>query len=366
MSLGALVGSQALGVAAGVIVARVIAPGRSRRLVIVGGGVVVGAGIVGVLFLDAFVLLAISAALIGLGGIIATSSGIALLADATAAGARSQRIGQQIALGTMAALLAQIIAGLLAAPVATVLGTGQTDARTLRALAGLGGIAGAASAIPILFIRDVVVPPVTGQRAGRLLMRFVPVEVVFGFGAGSFIPFTNLFFSDRFGLAFGQIGFALGAIAVAGSLGALVHGRIVASRLGAVRGTASVELASIPFALAAVFTGQLIPVVAFLAIRAGLMYGAQATWSAYTLSSFTPAERAAANATLTLAWSVAAAMSSAISGAIRGAVGPDGFTLNMVVLVLCYAIGASLLLRLFTGREPKGDAPPLVFPTSAE
>jgi len=336
----------------------VVAPGHSRRLVIISGGVIVGAGIVGTLVFDAYALLVISAVLIGLGGIVASSSGIALLADATAARARSQRIGQQIALGTMAALLAQVIAGLLAAPVATALGASQADARTLRTLVGLGGIVGAASAIPILFIRDVVVPTVTGQRAGRLLMRFLPIEVVFGLGAGSFIPFTNLFFSDRFGLGFGQIGFALGAIAVAGSLGALVHGRIVASRLGAVRATASVELASIPFALAGVFTGQLVLVVAFLALRASLMYGAQATWSAYMLSSFTPAERAAANATLALAWSVAAAFSSAISGAIRGAMGPDGFTVNMLMLVTCYAVGASLVFALFRDREPQGDAAP--------
>src|SRR5207248_7605622 len=38
LALGALVGAQAIGVAAGVVVARVIAPGRSRRLVIIGGG----------------------------------------------------------------------------------------------------------------------------------------------------------------------------------------------------------------------------------------------------------------------------------------------------------------------------------------
>ena len=93
LALGALVGAQAFGVAAGVVAARAFAPGRSRKLVIVAGGVVVGAGIVGVLTLDVFPLLALSAALVGMGGILASSSGIALLADATAAGSRSQRNG---------------------------------------------------------------------------------------------------------------------------------------------------------------------------------------------------------------------------------------------------------------------------------
>jgi hypothetical protein len=324
--------------------------------VIISGGAVVGAGIAGILTVNAFPLLVISAALVGLGGIVASSSGIALLADATEARARSGRFGQQIALGTMAAFAASVLAGLLAAPVASAFGAAQSDPITLRALVALGGIFGAASAIPILFIRDVPVPRATTAQVSRLLARFVPIEVVFGMGAGSFLPFTNLFFADRFGLGFGPIGFALGSIAVAGSLGALTHGRFIASRLGPVHGVVAVELASLPFAVAAVFSGSVVFAVLFLAARAALMYGAQATWSAYTLSSFAPAERAAVNATLALAWSIGAAISSSISGAIRGAMGPEGFTLNVVVLVAFYAVGASLVLVLFRGREPQGDA----------
>ena len=361
-----LVGAQAAGVAAGVVVSRWIAPGRSRRLVIISGGVVVGAGIVGLLTLSAFALLVVSSALIGLGGIVATSSGAALVADATVASARSARFGQQIALGTMAAFAASVIAGLLARPEASALGVPENDPLTLRALVALGGIVGAASAIPILFIRDVPVPTTTISHVGRLLPRFALIEIVFGLGAGSFLPFTNLFFADRFGLGFGAIGLALGAIAVAGSLGALVHGRLVASRLGPVRGVVAVELASLPFAAAAVLAGDVLVAGVALAVRAQLMYGAQATWAADILSSFTPAERAAANATLALAWNVAAALAASVSGAIRGALGPDGFTVNMAVLVCCYALGASLVLGLFHGRRPRGDEIVPVWPTTAD
>jgi MFS family permease len=366
LALGVLVGTQALGAAGGVLVARFVAPGRSRRLVIIGGGSVVGVGITGILVLDTFVPLVIAATLVGLGGIVASSSGIALLADATAAHARSSRFGQQIALGTMAAFTASVLAGALAAPVAALLGARESDPLTLRALVALGGIVGAASAIPVLFIRDLAVPTATAPHAGRLLLRFAPIEFVFGLGAASFLPFTNLFFADRFHLSFGPIGFAMGTIAIGGSIGAVVHGRVVASRLGQVRGTAAVQLASLPFALAAVLTGEVFLAVAVLAARASLMYGAQATWAAYTQSSFTPAERAAVNATLAMVWSIGAAISASLSGAIRGALGPDGYTVNMVVLVVCYAAGASLVLLLFSGREPQGDAPPMVMPTSAE
>jgi hypothetical protein len=36
--------------------------------------------------------------------------------------------------------------------------------------------------------------------------------------------------------------------------------------------------------------------------------------------------------------------------------GTDGFTVNVIVLVAFYALGASLVLALFRGREPQGDA----------
>lgn len=331
---------------------------------IISGGVIVGAGIVVMLTLDAFPLLVLAAALVGLGGIVSTSSGAALLADATEARARSSRFGQQIALGTMAAFAASVIAGLLAGPVARALGAAEGDALTVRALVALGGIVGALSIVPVLFIRDVPVAKAVPSHTGRLLPRFMAIEIAFGFGAGSFIPFTNLFFADRFSLSFGAIGVALGTIAVGGSLGALIHGRLVAARLGHVRGVAAVELASLPFALAAALTGNVALAVALLGLRAALMYGAQATWSAYMLSSFQPAERAAANATLALAWNVAAGIAASASGAVRGALGPSGFTLNVVTLAVAYGIGATLVLALFHGREPRGDAAPAWPPTS--
>ena len=358
LALGALVGAQAIGVAIGVVVSRRVAPGRSRKLVIISGGVIVGAGVVGMLTLDAYALLVVSAALVGLGGIVSTSSGIALLADATEARSRSSRFGQQIALGTMAAFAASVLAGLLATPVAHVLGTAEADALTVRALVALGGGVGALSIVPVLLIRDVPVAQATATHAGRLLFRFALVEVAFGFGAGSFIPFINLFFADRFALDFRAIGVAMGTIAVAGSLGALMHGRLVARRVGAVPGVAAVVVSSLPFAVLAAVTGNVVVAVGALAMRALLMFGTQATWSAYQLSSFTPAERAAANATLALAWNVAAAVASSVSGAIRGALGPEGFTVNVLVLVFWYTVGATLQFTLFRGREPSGDVVP--------
>jgi predicted MFS family arabinose efflux permease len=356
VALGALVGASAFGIVIGAIPAATIARGRSRRTVILSGGVVAATGLVGLVLFDAFVALLISATLFGAGGLLASSSGAALLADATTASSRSSRFGQQIALGTMAAFFASALAGVLAAPVAAFLGAQPGDAIVLRVLVGGGGLIAATSAIPILFIKNV---PVAGAaldapRRYRLLARFLTVEFVFGLGAGSFLPFTNLFFAERFAMPFATLGIVLGAIAASGSLGALVHGRI-ARRYGAVPSVVGVVFASLPFAIVAAFTGDATIAIAALALRAFFMYGSTATWNALTFSSFTPSERAGVNAVAALAWAGGSGTGAVISGAIRGIVGSGGYTANLLTLVVFYAAAAVMIFLLFRQHVPSGD-----------
>jgi len=356
IALGALVGAAAFGIVLGAIPAATIARGRSRRTVILSGGVIAATGLVGLVFFDDFVPLLLSATLFGAGGLLASSSGAALLADATAASSRSSRFGQQIALGTMAAFFASALAGVLAAPVAALLGARPDDAIVLRVLVGGGGLAAATSAIPILFIKNV---PVAGSaldapRRYKLLVRFLTVEFVFGLGAGSFLPFTNLFFAERFGLPFATLGIVLGAIAAAGSLGALSHG-LIARRYGSVPSVVGVVFASLPFAIVAAITGDTRIAVAALALRAFFMYGSTATWNAVTFSSFTPRERAGVNAVAALAWAAGSGTGAVISGAIRGAVGSGGYTVNLLTLVVFYAAAAALILVFFREHVPSGD-----------
>jgi predicted MFS family arabinose efflux permease len=357
IALGALVGAQAAGVVIGAIPAATIARGRPRRTVILTGGVIAGAGVTGIVAFDAFAPLALSCVLLGLGAVLASSSGAALIADATAAAARSSRFGQQIAIGTMASFFASALAGVLAEPVAATLGRTPSDVLVLRVLVAGGGLVAALSALPILFLRSA---PVSGgalepAHRTRLLARFLAVELTLGLGAGSFLPFLNLFFAERYGVSFAALGVMLGAIAVAGSLGALAHGRFVARRLGTIPSILVVVFGSLPFALVAAFTGDLFVALLALAIRAALMYGSTATWSALTLASFTPRERAGVNALAALAWSAGSSVSAVVSGAVRGALGPAGYSANLVTLVLCYIVAGSLIFAFFRHHEPQGD-----------
>jgi MFS family permease len=357
-AIGALAGALALGGVAGAAPAALLARRFSRRAALLIGGSVTAAGIVGILAFDTFWPLVGAAALLGCGGIVVASSGAALIADATVSGDRAAMFGRQIAFGTTSAFLAAVAAGALASPVAGALGQGVREPLVIRALIAGGGIIAAASALPVLFVRAPRVPRGGHERRVRLrlLSRFLVLEVAFGFGAGSFLPFVNLFFTDRFRLDFLGVGVALGVIAVGGSLGALLHARVLVPRLGALRAVVAVELASLPFALLAAFAAEPWLAVAALATRALLMYGASATFSSFIHSSFAPAERAGSHAALQLFWGAGSAAGAIVSGLLRAAFGPAGYTVNLLMLAFAYLVAALLTLVLFRSHEPRGDA----------
>lgn len=358
VQIGALAGALALGGVIGATPAALLARRFSRREALLIGGTVTASGIFGIILFSSFPLLLISAALLGCGGIVVAASGAALIADATVVHDRAAMFGRQIAFGTTAAFLASFLAGAVAAPVGAWLGLAPRDPLVIRVLIACGGIIAAASALPILFVRSPRVP--RGGHSSRvrlrLVARFLAVEVAFGFGAGSFLPFLNLFFTDRFGLDLFGVGVALGVLAVAGSLGALLHARVLVPRLGPLRAVVAVELCSLPFALAAAFALDATLAIAALAARAMLMYGASATFTSFVQSSFSPAERAGAHATLNLFWGAGSAAGAVVSGLVRAALGPAGYTANLVMLASAYLVAALLQLFLFRRHEPRGDA----------
>ena len=357
-AIGVLGGAQALGALAGAVPAAMLPRRMPRRNAILVGGTITAVGVIGILTQDALAAIFIAAALTGCGGIIVASSGSALVADATTGFDRPRMFGNQIALGALASFAAITIAGALATPVGQYLGRAETDALTIRTVIGIGGILAIASAVPVLFVRSAPVAAGTLDAPHRrsLLLRFMSIEMAFGFGAGSFLPFANLFFADRFGLPIAGVGLAIGALSIAGSLGAVLNGRFVVTRLPPVLATVVPVFASLPFALVAAVTGQPVIAWAALALRAAFMYGSTPNFTAIELSSFAPVERAGAVAILAISWNGASAAGAALSGVARAELGAVGYSANLVTLVASYAVAAILMLVFFRKHEPRGDA----------
>ncbi|MEP7003876.1 MAG: MFS transporter [Chloroflexota bacterium] len=361
-AIGVLGGAQALGALVGAVPAAMLPRRMPRRNAILVGGFVTAAGVSGILTQDALPAMFVSAALMGFGGIIVASSGSALVADATSGLDRPRMFGNQIALGAIASFAAITIAGALAAPVSRYLGRPENDALTIRAVIAIGGVLAIASAVPILFVRSA--PVATGAldapHRRSMLLRFMCIEVAFGFGAGSFLPFMNLFFADRFGLPIAGVGLAIGALSIAGSLGAILNGRFVVTRLSPVLAMVVPIFASLPFALLAAIAGEPLLAWAALALRAALMYGSTPNFTAIELSSFAPVERAGAVAVFAISWNGASAAGAAFSGVVRSELGAAGYTANLITLVASYLVAAVLMLVFFRMHEPRGDAAAMV------
>lgn len=316
-----------------------------------------GLGVVGILLLPTFPLVALACVVLGAGGVLVASSGAALLADASRSLARFRLFGQRVAISTGSAFLASAIAGALAGPVALTLGVPERDVWTIRVVTGIGGLIAAASIVPTLMLRRARIEPGSQPPAARwdLLRRFIAIEVCWGIGAGSFLPFQNLFFADRFGVPFAGLGIVLGAITMSASLGSLFHARWVVPLLGFPGSFTAVVLASVPFALAAALAGDMAFAAGALAARAALVFGAAASLNAFTLSSFTAAERVGAYVITSIAYNASNALGAFSSGYVRAWLGDAGWIANLATLAVSYALSALLARRLFAQHHP-GDA----------
>lgn len=322
-----------------------------RKYVMLGGGTLTLLATVGVLVSTELPALLMFAAFFGAGEVISGAAGLAFLAEVTEGAARTRMFGVSYAAAALAGFVATTVGGALSVPIAAFLALPASDARTLRALLAIAAAVGASSGIPVLLLRRRSrAAHVTAPRRWDLLARLTPVWIAFGFGAGSFIPFVNLFFAERFGLGFAQVGVILGVISVGGALGGVVHTRL-APRLGDVRAISVAWAASLPFALAGALAPLAVLAAAALVVRGVLMTSVQPTWDAFYMSAAPPQQRSGMQAAAATVWAAGYGLGAFVSGNVRAALGDAGFTANMFTLVASYAVAIALFVAFF-GRRP--------------
>ena len=279
------------------------------------------------------------------------AAGFALLAESTSDASRTQMFGFNFFGSGLSYFIANVVGGWLATPFSVGLGLPEHDPTVLRGLLLLSAAIGATSALPILRLASGERPAhVDAPRSWSVLTRFALVNLCFGLGAGSFLPFLNLFFSQRFDLDFAAVGVAIGLINVTGGVGGLLHTR-VAPRLGAVRSLAAFWIASLPFALVGAFASSVFAALPALFVRGVLMTAATPTLEAYTISAFHAAERSGAQAIVSTMWALGAGMGALASGAVRAWLGPSGFTVNLLTLVCCYILATAIFAASFGRRR---------------
>jgi predicted MFS family arabinose efflux permease len=358
-AIGSLNAAPGLGLALAAIPTFAVADRFPRKYLLLAGGAVTLLGALGVIASSELGMLIVFAAVVGAGEVITTAAGAALLAESTQVGTRARSFGIWFAASSLAGFVSYVTGGALAAPVAAALGAPPEDVRVFRTLLLLAAAIGASSVVPVLLLSSRERPRhLETPRQWGVLGRFALVNALFGFGAGSFLPFLNLFFAERFGASIALTGALIGAISVGGALGGLLHTRLQGD-LRSIRGLVAVWAASLPFAVIGAFAPVAYLAAAALLVRGVLMTAAVPTMDAFTISSLNPRERSGGQAVVSATWALAYGAGAFASGHLRAVLGDSGFTANILTLVAAYAVAIVCFARFFGGRAASGgeDSP---------
>jgi len=186
------------------------------------------------------------------------------------------------------------------------------------------------------------------QRAG-FFFKITSANFLIGLGAGLSIPFLNLYFRDRFGLAPDEIGLYYFAVHCSMFFGTL-SGPIFTKRLGLVRTIVITQLASIPFMFVLAYSYFLPIVVVAFVLRGGLMNLGVPISTNFGMEMATKSEHGLVNALLMVSWTGGMAVSAFFGGRI---IETFGFTVSFDMTIFLYVVSALIYFAFFRKSEKK-------------
>jgi MFS family permease len=175
------------------------------------------------------------------------------------------------------------------------------------------------------------------------------VNFMVGVGAGLIIPFLNLYFRDRFGLAPDRIGFYF-IILQFSMLAGTLCGPVFTPRLGLVRTIVITQLASIPFMLTLSYAYSLYLAVPAFIIRGALMNMGVPVNTNFCMELCEKSEQGLVNALMMVSWTGSWMVSVAIGGEI---IEKYGYTVVLNIAVVCYMLSTLSYHAFFSKVEKR-------------
>ena len=377
--LGTLLVVATAGAGAAVVPAGALVDRVGARALLLGGSLVVAAGIGAQLLLPLAGVLAAGNALAGAGAATFFVAAAPFLARAAPAARQNAVFSLDTAVALGGTALGSIVAGQVAALAA---GAPPVGPESYRLALLLGSAVGALSFPVLLATRATPGPPgdpegrdgpeepghgrETGDRvapgaaasAGQLAswravlgdraaVRLGVITGLIGLGAGLFVPFLNLYFVDVLGASPAIYGWVGGATTLT-RLGATLLAPPVAARLGTAGAIAGTQLASVPFLLLLGFAPQLPLAAGAVVVRGALMNMAAPLQTSLTMGRLRPESRGSGNAFLLLVANLTRAASTLAGGAL---IERTGYRWPYLLTAVCYAV-ASVLLWWWFGERP--------------
>ncbi len=352
MSLAALV----LGLPMGILADRL---GRKRAMLL---GSLLSTTAAAILILSpADWPLAVAAVALGGGNALFMATGPAFMAENATEEERPTLFSLQFGLMMLVAFAGSAIGGPLPAWFAAMLGVHPESATAYRVTLLIAEGVMVFSLIPLLMVRTQprraeagVGGPGLSFRSllRRDVIRLLVPQLIIGLGAGLLIPYLNIFFKQRFGVADSLLGLTFAVSQLLMGLATLV-GPMLAERWGKIRTVVVTELASLPFLLLLGFAPLLPVAIGAFWLRAMLMNMGGPLYTAFAMEQAQEEERGTVGAMLGLAWSVGQGIGPGISGLVQRSV---GFTPLFLTTGATY-LAAALLLQTFFARAEQGALP---------
>lgn len=356
-----------------------------RRSVTAGGLAIMAFAMVGLLVAREVALIAVLAAMFGLGHQTVVVISAPFLSERSRPEHRSELFSLHFALLNLTNVGAALIGGAVAALLASVAGLGSGDPATYRVLLLVMAALLVGSIAVVGTLRDdrparlrlrqlraagepAAFPPTESARTGRLglpiadrakFVRLVLPGFLIALGAGQVIPFLNLFVQRKFGLELASLN-AVFAITSLGTMAAILLQPALAARLGRVGSVVAVQGASIPFLVALGFSPILWTVVVAMAVRNSLMNAGNPILNAFAMDQVRPSERAMLSATMSALWSLGWVVAGPYYSVLQATLGFDaGYAVNFATIIVLYTVATSLYWLWFRDTEPRPSRPPV-------
>lgn len=206
---------------------------------------------------------------------------------------------------------------------------GETSERAVRSRTWLGGA-----------IRD-----------RGLFVRLLLPGFLIATGAGQVIPFLNLFVQTKFGLDLAELN-VLFAITSLGTVAALLAQPALARRFGQITSVVIVQASSIPFLAVLGFSPILWTVIGAMVVRNSLMNAGNPIFAAFAMEQVTPAERATLAASMNVLWQMGWVIGGGWYALWQAAVGFEaGYAVNFVTVITLYSIATILYWHWFRDAD---------------
>jgi MFS family permease len=183
----------------------------------------------------------------------------------------------------------------------------------------------------------------------KLITKLLTPHLLLGLGAGTVMPFFNVFFKKHLNAGTSQIGviFAIGSLAT-GLASFLVP--FVTKRFGKVMGVAILQTCSLPFLLLIALIPNLTIVAIFYVIRQALMNMASPIYSNFVMETVPSEEREITSGFSSFIYSMGWAISSFYSGIIMK---NYGYNIPFFICFVFYLLSLVTFLSFFRKSEKK-------------